>query len=97
MPIGQTGQSVYAGVDYGHVVGPNTAFLVGTQLAGAVIGVRGNASTRYAAFAYDVFAGTSLYKPSGFPTARVTLGFQLTAQLQAVVSGTITRVMRTLR
>ncbi|MGF6604532.1 hemolysin activation/secretion protein [Paraburkholderia sp. GAS448] len=80
LPIGQTGQSLYAGIDYGRVFGPNTAFLVGTQLAGAVIGVRGSVPAKYGAFAWDLFAGTPLYKPSDFPTAKVTLGFQLTAQ-----------------
>ncbi|MGF6655015.1 hemolysin activation/secretion protein [Paraburkholderia youngii] len=80
LPIGSTGQSVYAGIDYGRVFGPNTAFLAGTQLAGAVIGVRGSASAKVGALAYDLFAGTPIYKPSGFPTARVTLGFQLTGQ-----------------
>jgi len=80
VPIGSTGQSVYAGIDYGHVFGPNAAFLAGTQLAGAVIGVRGGTSAKVGAFAYDLFAGTPIYKPSGFPTARVTLGFQATMQ-----------------
>ncbi|MGF6599824.1 hemolysin activation/secretion protein [Paraburkholderia sp. GAS448] len=80
MSIGQTGQSLYAGIDYGHVFGPNTAFLVGAQLAGAVIGVRGSVPARIGGFAYDLFAGTPIYKPSGFDTARVTVGFQLTAQ-----------------
>ncbi|MCI0151934.1 ShlB/FhaC/HecB family hemolysin secretion/activation protein [Paraburkholderia sediminicola] len=80
MPIGQTGQSLYAGIDYGHVFGPNTAFLTGTQLVGAVIGVRGSVPARIGGFAYDLFAGRPLYKPSGFPTSRVTLGFQATAQ-----------------
>jgi hemolysin activation/secretion protein len=80
LPINSTGQSLYAGIDYGHVFGPNAALLVGTQLAGAVIGIRGSASTKAGALAYDLFAGTPIYKPSGFPTARVTLGFQVTAQ-----------------
>jgi hemolysin activation/secretion protein len=80
LPIGPTGQSLYAGIDYGRLFGPNTAFLAGTQLAGAVIGIRGSASAKIGAVAYDLFAGTPIYKPSGFPTARVTLGFQLTAQ-----------------
>lgn len=80
MPLGQTGQTLYTGIDYGHVFGPNTAFLAGTQLAGAVIGLRGNVGTRIGGFAYDVFAGTPVYKPAAFPTARVTLGFQATAQ-----------------
>jgi hemolysin activation/secretion protein len=43
-------------------------------------GMRGSASTRLGAFAYDLFAGTPVYKPSDFPTACVTVGFQLTAQ-----------------
>ncbi len=80
MPIGQTGQAIYAGLDYGHVWGAQPVVLVGTQLAGAVIGVKGSVGTRYGAYAYDLFAGTPVYKPSGFPTARVTVGFQLTAQ-----------------
>ncbi|RQQ21122.1 ShlB/FhaC/HecB family hemolysin secretion/activation protein [Burkholderia stagnalis] len=79
-PIGQTGQAVYAGLDYGRVWGPQPVVLVGTQLAGAVIGIKGSVGTRFGAYAYDLFAGTPVYKPSGFPTARVTLGFQVTAQ-----------------
>ncbi|MBU9264371.1 ShlB/FhaC/HecB family hemolysin secretion/activation protein [Burkholderia multivorans] len=79
-PIGQTGQAVYAGVDYGRVWGPQPVTLVGTQLAGAVMGVKGSVATRFGAYVYDFFAGTPVYKPSGFPTARVTVGFQVTAQ-----------------
>ncbi|MBC8722375.1 ShlB/FhaC/HecB family hemolysin secretion/activation protein [Paraburkholderia sp. 31.1] len=80
LPVGSTGQSLYAGIDYGHVFGPNATYLAGTQLAGAVLGMRGSASAKAGALAYDLFAGTPIYKPSDFPTARVTLGFQLTAQ-----------------
>ncbi|MDY7802377.1 ShlB/FhaC/HecB family hemolysin secretion/activation protein [Burkholderia stagnalis] len=79
-PIGQTGMAVYAGLDYGRVWGPQPVALVGTQLAGAVIGVKGSVATRFGGYGYDLFAGTPVYKPSGFPTNRVTLGFQLTAQ-----------------
>ncbi|WP_080436601.1 ShlB/FhaC/HecB family hemolysin secretion/activation protein [Burkholderia ubonensis] len=80
MPIGQTGQALYAGLDYGHVWGPQPVALVGTQLAGAVIGIKGTIGTRLGAYGYDLFAGTPIYKPSGFTTARVTVGFQLTGQ-----------------
>ncbi|KVF17925.1 hypothetical protein WJ07_27225 [Burkholderia vietnamiensis] len=80
MPIGQTGQAIYAGLDYGRVWGPQPIALVGTQLAGAVVGVKGSIGMRFGAYAYDLFAGTPIYKPSGFPTARVTFGFQLTSQ-----------------
>ncbi|KVA05763.1 hypothetical protein WI41_17650 [Burkholderia latens] len=79
-PIGQTGQAVYAGLDYGRVWGPQPVVLVGTQLAGAVIGIKGSVGTRFGAYAYDLFVGTPVYKPSEFPTARFAVGFQLTAQ-----------------
>jgi hemolysin activation/secretion protein len=80
MPIAQTGHALYAGTDYGRVWGPQPVALLGTQLAGAVIGVKGSVDTRFGAYAYDLFAGTPVYKPSGFETASVTFGFQLTAQ-----------------
>lgn len=78
--IGKTGQTLYAGIDYGRVFGPNTAFLAGTQLVGAVVGIRGGVPSKYAGLSYDMFAGTPIYKPSAFETSRVTLGFQMTAQ-----------------
>ncbi|CAG4898729.1 ShlB/FhaC/HecB family hemolysin secretion/activation protein [Paraburkholderia gardini] len=80
LPIGQTGQALYAGIDYGRVFGPNTAFLAGTQLAGAVIGIRGGLPSRFVGVSYDLFAGTPIYKPKGFSTSRVTVGVQATAQ-----------------
>jgi len=79
-PIGQTGQMLYAGLDYGHLWGPSTAFLAGTQLAGAVLGFKGSVPSRLGAFSYDVFAGTPVYAPHGFPAPSVTLGFQVTGQ-----------------
>jgi len=78
-PIFQTAQTLYAGIDYGRVFGPNTAALAGTQLAGAVIGIRGGVPAKYMGMSYDLFAGTPIYKPSGFPTTRWTIGFQMTA------------------
>ncbi len=79
-PVLQAGQTLYAGLDYGRVFGPNTAALAGTQLAGAVMRIRGGVPSQYVGVSYDLFAGTSIYKPEGFPTARWTVGFQLTAQ-----------------
>ncbi|WP_321900832.1 ShlB/FhaC/HecB family hemolysin secretion/activation protein [Paraburkholderia tropica] len=79
-PIGSTGQAFYAGLDYGHVWGPSAQYLVGTQLAGAVVGLKGAVRTRFAILSYDVFAGTPVYKPADFPASRVTLGFQVTGQ-----------------
>lgn len=77
---GASGISLFAGVDYGRVSGPNAAYLAGTQLAGAVIGVRGNAKLPFGFVAGEVFAGTPVYKPTSFQTARTTVGFSLTAQ-----------------
>lgn len=66
-------QELYLGADYGHVSGHGSDDLVGTKLAGSVLGVRGAAfKTRY-----DLFAGVPLYKPAGFRTSPVTLGFTL--------------------
>ena len=58
----------------------SAGYLAGTQLAGAVIGIKGSVSAKAGALGYDLFAGTPIYKPSGFPTSRLTAGFQLTAQ-----------------
>ncbi|KXU85379.1 hypothetical protein CI15_19570 [Paraburkholderia monticola] len=80
LPIGSTGQSFYAAIDYGHVFGPSAVYLAGTRLAGAVVGIKGSTSAKAGALAYDLFAGTPIYKPSSFSTAQVTLGFQVTAQ-----------------
>ncbi|WP_083492473.1 ShlB/FhaC/HecB family hemolysin secretion/activation protein [Cupriavidus sp. HPC(L)] len=80
LPVANTGQALYAGLDYGRVFGPSTAALVGTQLAGAVLGLRGGVGTGLGAFSYDVFVGTPVYKPTAFHTAGVTGGFQLVYQ-----------------
>ena len=71
--LGQSGAELYAGVDYGWVGGPAVELQVGSQLAGAVIGVRG----AFKGLNYDVFVGTPLNKPDGFQTANVTAGFSL--------------------
>jgi len=43
------------------------------------MGIRGGLPAKYVGVSYDLFAGTPIYKPSGFPTARWTVGFQMTA------------------
>lgn len=66
-------QELYLGADYGHVSGHGIENLVGTNLAGSVLGVRGRVlKTRY-----DLFAGIPLSKPDGFKTSPVVLGFNL--------------------
>ncbi|WP_084070959.1 ShlB/FhaC/HecB family hemolysin secretion/activation protein [Pandoraea vervacti] len=78
--LGASGTSLFAGVDYGRVSGPSAQYLAGTQLAGAVIGLRARARLPVGFVSGEVFAGTPIYKPSSFQTAHTTVGFSLTAQ-----------------
>ncbi|WP_425596152.1 ShlB/FhaC/HecB family hemolysin secretion/activation protein [Pandoraea apista] len=78
--LGTSGVSLFAGVDYGRVSGPNAQYLAGIQLAGAVIGVRGNTKLPFGFVAGEVFVGNPIYKPTSFQTAHTTVGFSLTAQ-----------------
>lgn len=71
--IGNTGQAAYIGLDYGTVGGQSSEFLLGRQLAGTVLGLRGG----YQGFSYDVFLGKALKKPRGFETASTAAGFNL--------------------
>jgi hemolysin activation/secretion protein len=77
---GSSGISLFAGVDYGRVAGPNAAYLAGTQLVGGVIGIRGSTKLPFGFVTGELFAGKPIYKPSSFQTARTTVGFSLTAQ-----------------
>ncbi|WP_454725882.1 MULTISPECIES: ShlB/FhaC/HecB family hemolysin secretion/activation protein [Cupriavidus] len=80
-PLGTNGQALYVGMDYGRVYGPSTVGQVGTQLAGAVIGLRGGVgSSTLGSMSYDVFLGMPLYKPEQFHTSGLTLGVQATYQ-----------------
>jgi hemolysin activation/secretion protein len=74
LALGNTGQELYLGLDYGHV-GSSAELLLGTHLAGAVLGLRGG----YKGFHYDVFVGTPVSKPDGFEAGR-SLGFNLIYQ-----------------
>ena len=73
LPIKNSGQAAYVGLDAGKVYGPSTQYLLGTTLAGAVVGLRGNVK----GVSYDVFVGTPLVKPENFVTAAVTAGFSV--------------------
>ncbi|WP_422490421.1 ShlB/FhaC/HecB family hemolysin secretion/activation protein [Endozoicomonas sp. ALE010] len=68
-----TRQELYLGLDYGRVSGPSVENLLGHQLAGTVLGLRGSLF----GIAYDTFAGMPLDKPDGFETPGMTLGFNL--------------------
>lgn len=72
------GQELYLGIDYGRVEGANTRYLVGHQLAGTALGLRGSLWSRVS---YDVFAGIPLYKPEGFHTSGATAGFSINIEI----------------
>ena len=71
--LGNSGQEAYLGLDYGKVGGPTAGQLIGTHLAGGVIGLRGAIK----GINYDFFAGKPIAKPDGFRTARTAAGFNL--------------------
>lgn len=70
------GHHVYLGVDTGHVAGPSADQLVGTNLTGGVIGLRGQWDSG-GRLQYDLFVGQPLNKPEYFKTSRTTAGFSL--------------------
>lgn len=71
------GQEAYLAADYGHVGGPSTQWQMGDHLAGIAAGLRGGAGR----FQWDVFVGSPVVKPAGFPTAYTTWGFSLSGTL----------------
>jgi len=71
------GREIYAGIDYGKVDGTSAGELLGKQLIGSVIGLRGACKQ----VSYDIFVGWPIYKPAGYKTAPTTYGFQLTCQI----------------
>jgi hemolysin activation/secretion protein len=68
------GHEVYLAADYGRVDGPGTSNLVGHQLAGAALGVRGAILNHVS---YDIFGGVPLMKPDNFHTSGATTGFSI--------------------
>jgi hemolysin activation/secretion protein len=73
LALGDSGQEIYLGVDWGEVGGSSSASLAGQNLSGAVVGLRGV----FKKLQYDLFVGAPLYKPEGFKTADTTAGFSL--------------------
>jgi len=72
-PLGQSGQEAYWGLDYGHVSGPGSENLLGRNLAGTALGLRGNLQ----GLQYELFLATPVHKPEGFRTASKTYGFNM--------------------
>ncbi|WP_371368278.1 hypothetical protein SRRS_19160 [Sporomusa rhizae] len=76
LPVNRHSQ-IYAALDYGRVQGASTEYLLGTELLGSAVGVRGKMKD----IQYDVFVGWPLKKPDGFKTANQAYGFQITMQI----------------
>jgi hemolysin activation/secretion protein len=76
--IANRGHETYWALDYGRVSGQARHYLVGQQLAGTAIGLRG---ALFGRLSYDVFIGVPLYKPHNFETASVAGGFSLNLQI----------------
>lgn len=73
LQLGASGQELYLGLDHGKVGGPSAELLVGKELTGAVLGLRGT----YKGINWDLFTGWPLAKPKHFKTAQNTSGFNL--------------------
>lgn len=76
-PIKNHPHQLYAALDYGKVSGLSDQYLLGTELVGGAIGMRGQIGI----FTYDAFIGWPLKKPDGFTTDSRNYGFMLTAQI----------------
>ncbi|WP_082985026.1 ShlB/FhaC/HecB family hemolysin secretion/activation protein [Gallibacterium genomosp. 3] len=74
--IAHQGQEIYLGIDHGRVAGIGTEELLGKQLTGAVLGLKG----QLRGINYDLFVGMPLKKPQGFQTSRITSGFNISYQ-----------------
>ncbi|GAB1832719.1 ShlB/FhaC/HecB family hemolysin secretion/activation protein [Achromobacter xylosoxidans] len=70
--------ALYVALDYGRVGGQGARYLVGRQLAGAALGMRG---ALWKKLGYDLFAGVPLYKPRDFHTAAMTIGFSMNLEI----------------
>jgi hemolysin activation/secretion protein len=73
LPLGDSRQEIYLGLDYGKVSGPSSDNLLGKHLAGTAVGMRGAIQN----LQYEVFIAAPVRKPEGFRTAHKTYGFNL--------------------
>lgn len=73
-------QQLYAGVDHGRVGGDSTRLLVGQELTGAALGLRGQIGQGRGALRFDAFVAKPIAKPTKFQTAETTSGFQLSTE-----------------
>jgi hemolysin activation/secretion protein len=76
LPLLDSGQTLYVGLDYGEVDGPATRYQLGKRLMGGVIGLRGG----FKGFNYDLFVGQPLKHPEYFPAPSTVAGFSASYQ-----------------
>jgi len=76
MPLAQSKQALYVGLDAGRVFGPSAQYLLGDKMVGAAAGVRGGV----AGLRYDAFLSWALVKPDGLKTATPAAGFSVSYQ-----------------
>lgn len=70
----QAGHQIYAAFDAGHVSGTSAQYLLGRNLMGAAIGIRGQFQK---GLSYDVFAAKPVHKPKNFNTERKVYVFNV--------------------
>ncbi|HUX91440.1 MAG TPA: ShlB/FhaC/HecB family hemolysin secretion/activation protein [Gallionellaceae bacterium] len=73
-----TSHAAYIALDAGRVFGANEPNLIGNDLSGTAIGMRGY---MFKGFYYDAFVSWPLNKPQGFNTSEPATGFSLNYQL----------------
>ena len=73
--LGTSGQEWYAGLDHAEVsaVADASTQLMGTQLTGAVLGLRGQINK----LQYDLFVGKPISQPDNFRSEPFTAGFSM--------------------
>lgn len=76
--VAGSGHEAYLALDYGRVTGPGTRYLVGKQLTGSALGVRGTLLRR---LSYEFFVGVPVAKPRHFHASGHTTGFSLNLQI----------------
>lgn len=78
IPIVDTAQTAYVGIDFGKVYGNNEPNLLGNTLAGIAVGLRGS---MVKGAMYEIFVGYPLSKPDNYRTAVPATGFSLIYQM----------------
>ena len=66
----------YIGYDYGRVSGDSKKYLLGDELSGAVVGLKGYFKIG-GQLNYDIFASKPITKPNNYPTHKTAFGFNL--------------------